>query len=219
MNSSALNRRALLRNSALAGVGYTALYSAAGGAPEPYAARHALRFGVGLILMLGIAAIEHRERPVLRGLDVRLVERVDAEQRARHGGRELPAEELLPELVGRGQPHLVPLAVGALGGLRRGGNQTLALLARGLRVACDVQPVPGPAFAEARGVEELREELWPRVGRSVLQKSVHGLGRRRDAVQVEISATDERARVGRRSELAGRGFGEEEAVERRVISN
>ena len=31
----------------LAGVGYVALYSAAGGAPEPYASRHLLRFGWG----------------------------------------------------------------------------------------------------------------------------------------------------------------------------
>ena len=35
----------------LAAVGYAALYSAAGGAPEPYAARHMIRFGFGLVLM------------------------------------------------------------------------------------------------------------------------------------------------------------------------
>jgi rod shape determining protein RodA len=45
---------------ALAGVGYTALYSAAGGSPEPYAARHALRFGFGLVMMLAIALIDIR---------------------------------------------------------------------------------------------------------------------------------------------------------------
>jgi rod shape determining protein RodA len=45
---------------ALAGVGYAALYSAAGGAPEPYAFRHALRFGFGLVLMLTIALIDIR---------------------------------------------------------------------------------------------------------------------------------------------------------------
>ena len=44
----------------LAGVGYVALYSAAGGAPEPYAARHLLRFGFGLVLMLCIAMIDIR---------------------------------------------------------------------------------------------------------------------------------------------------------------
>jgi rod shape determining protein RodA len=44
----------------LAGVGYAALYSAAGGSPEPYAARHILRFGFGLVLMLSIALIDIR---------------------------------------------------------------------------------------------------------------------------------------------------------------
>lgn len=45
---------------ALAGVGYAALYSAAGGSPEPYAARHMLRFAVGLVMMLCIAMIDIR---------------------------------------------------------------------------------------------------------------------------------------------------------------
>ena len=45
---------------ALAGVGYTALYSAAGGAPEPYAGRHALRFCIGLVMMLGVALVDIR---------------------------------------------------------------------------------------------------------------------------------------------------------------
>ncbi len=43
----------------LAAVGYTALYSAGGG-PEPYATRHAMRFAFGLMLMLGIALIDIR---------------------------------------------------------------------------------------------------------------------------------------------------------------
>ena len=44
----------------LAGVGYVALYSAGGGAAEPYAARHLLRFGFGLTLMVGIAMMDIR---------------------------------------------------------------------------------------------------------------------------------------------------------------
>jgi rod shape determining protein RodA len=43
----------------LAGVGYVALYSAAG-APEPFADRHVLRFGVGLVLMLAVAMVDIR---------------------------------------------------------------------------------------------------------------------------------------------------------------
>ncbi len=45
---------------ALACVGYLALYSAAGGAAEPYATRHILRFGFGLVLMVSIAMIDIR---------------------------------------------------------------------------------------------------------------------------------------------------------------
>jgi rod shape determining protein RodA len=44
----------------LAGVGYAALYSAAGGSPEPYAARHVLRFSTGLVLMIGLALVDIR---------------------------------------------------------------------------------------------------------------------------------------------------------------
>ncbi|HEY3846729.1 MAG TPA: rod shape-determining protein RodA [Acetobacteraceae bacterium] len=45
---------------ALAGVGYTALYSAAGGSPEPYADRHVMRFAAGLVLMVGVALMDIR---------------------------------------------------------------------------------------------------------------------------------------------------------------
>src|SRR6516225_3638841 len=45
---------------ALAGVGYVALYSAGGGAPEPYASRHVLRFAAGLVLLIGIALVDIR---------------------------------------------------------------------------------------------------------------------------------------------------------------
>src|ERR1700744_6059838 len=45
---------------ALAGVGYTALYSAAGGASEPYATRHAMRFAMGLVIMLAIGLTDIR---------------------------------------------------------------------------------------------------------------------------------------------------------------
>ena len=44
----------------LAGIGYVALYSAAGGSPEPYAARHMLRFSFGLLLMVAIALVDIR---------------------------------------------------------------------------------------------------------------------------------------------------------------
>jgi rod shape determining protein RodA len=45
---------------ALAGVGYAALYSAAGGSPDPYAAKQAVRFGFGLVMMLCLALVDIR---------------------------------------------------------------------------------------------------------------------------------------------------------------
>ena len=45
---------------ALAGVGYIALYSAAGGSAELYATRHAMRFAVGVLIMLAIGLVDIR---------------------------------------------------------------------------------------------------------------------------------------------------------------
>ncbi|TQF82224.1 rod shape-determining protein RodA [Elioraea sp. Yellowstone] len=44
----------------MAGVGYAMLYSAAGGSPEPWAFRHGLRFGFGVLMMLAIAMVDIR---------------------------------------------------------------------------------------------------------------------------------------------------------------
>ena len=50
----------ILLIAALAGVGYAALYSVAGGAPRPYAAPQTVRFAIGLLLMLGMAFTDIR---------------------------------------------------------------------------------------------------------------------------------------------------------------
>jgi rod shape determining protein RodA len=55
-----LNWAFVLLVCALAGVGYVALYSVDGGAPRPYAETQALRFAVGLVLMLGVALVDIR---------------------------------------------------------------------------------------------------------------------------------------------------------------
>src|SRR5581483_12186009 len=101
----------------------------------------ALRRDVGLL-----PRREHLARLVLRHLHVRLVERVDAEDRAGDRGRELPAEELLAELVRVGDADLLPLPVGAVDVLARARDEPLALLAGRLR-----QQLLGPQ-AEAAGV-------------------------------------------------------------------
>ena len=45
---------------AIAGVGVLALYSAAGGRFEPWASRHAVRYGAAFVLMLTVALIHPR---------------------------------------------------------------------------------------------------------------------------------------------------------------
>ncbi|MBW6400059.1 rod shape-determining protein RodA [Roseomonas sp. HJA6] len=44
----------------VAAIGYVALLSAGGGNPDTYAQKHAIRFGFGLVLMLGIAMVDIR---------------------------------------------------------------------------------------------------------------------------------------------------------------
>src|SRR5690606_9682173 len=44
----------------IASVGFTALYSAAGGSFEPWAGRQMVRFAVGLALMLSVAMVDIR---------------------------------------------------------------------------------------------------------------------------------------------------------------
>ncbi|HBF99529.1 MAG TPA: hypothetical protein DDW95_13340, partial [Alphaproteobacteria bacterium] len=54
-----LNWPLVILLAAIAGVGGAMLYSAAGGW-EPWSARHLTRFGLGLILMLGVAVLDIR---------------------------------------------------------------------------------------------------------------------------------------------------------------
>ena len=125
-------------------------------------------------LDVGLAGREHLVRLVLRGLDVRLVERVDPEDRAGHRGRELPAVELLPELVRRRQPHLGRLAVRAVSGDSSGRrDQALAVLAGRLgeqllgpepeaaRVRVDRRPCRGPRSSRCRARARARGRGCP----------------------------------------------------------
>ena len=45
---------------ALAGVGYVTLYSAAGGMPYPFATPQAIRFAIGLVMMITVAMLPPR---------------------------------------------------------------------------------------------------------------------------------------------------------------
>ena len=55
-----LNWGFVLLVTALAGVGYAALYSVDGGSPHPYAEAQAIRFAIGLALMLAVALVDVR---------------------------------------------------------------------------------------------------------------------------------------------------------------
>ncbi len=83
---------------AIAGVGYVALYSAGGGAPEPYAAKHAIRFGFGLVLMLCLALV-----------DIRLIARLS--WLAWAGGVGLLVLVLMHGSVGKGAQRWIDLGV------------------------------------------------------------------------------------------------------------
>ncbi len=56
----AINWTLVLLLSALASVGMTMLYSAGGGNFEPWASRQAVRFGIGMVLMLIVAVVDIR---------------------------------------------------------------------------------------------------------------------------------------------------------------
>src|SRR5829696_5077303 len=77
------------------------------------------------------STLEQRVGAVLGRLHVGLVEGVDPEDRARDGDGELPAEELLTQLVRVRKPRLVYLDVVALAA-RKHGDEPLALLPRRL---------------------------------------------------------------------------------------
>ena len=120
--------------------------------------------------------------------------------------RELPAQELVERQVA------VERFDDEVAEVKSAGAVVVVFEAAALGEARDIQPVPRPTLAVARGVEQAGEEFRPRVGGGVFEEVVHGLGCWRDAVQVEVSAADERALVRGRGEGARGGFGEEEAV-------
>src|SRR4051812_39490376 len=86
---------------------------------------------LGLELRI-VARGEHFLRFVLRRLDVRLVERVDLENRPGDRHCELPAEELAADRIRVGQMNLGALAIRAVEALAGRRDEPLALLARRL---------------------------------------------------------------------------------------
>ena len=75
------------------------------------------------------------------------------------------------------------------------------LVAVGVGVADDIEPALRPTFPVARARERFIDEGFPRerIGRGLERLNLSGSGR--EAVQVQVKATDERAAIG-----AGRLF-------------
>ena len=77
----------------------------------------------------------------------------------------------------------------------------IALVAVAVRVAHDIQPVPGPALTISRSRQKFIDDRGERPRRSVLQEAIL-LGRRGwQAGQIEIDPPEQRARLGGRSGL------------------
>ena len=74
----------------------------------------------------------------------------------------------------------------------------VALVAVGLGEAHDVEPMAAPALAVLRQAEQMLDEPWPGVGRSVVHERLHLTIGRRQADEVKVRAANERGLVGDR---------------------
>src|SRR4249919_3338129 len=108
-----------------------------------------------------MARRENLEGLVLGRLHVRLVERIDAEDRARHSCRELPADELGAEVVRIVEPHAPLLAVrSALNRLAGRRHKALPVLAGRLgEQLLGPEPEPARRFVDADLVAPLAPVL------------------------------------------------------------
>ena len=121
-------------------------------------------FGQAMRLLVGLG---QRARLVLARLDIRLVERVDADDRAGHGGGDLPAEEFLADVPDILHADPRDRMAGPLQRLHR-----LALRRIGLPVQLQVGEEPVAAVALGRG-ERLagqRDQPAPLLARALRQK-------------------------------------------------
>ena len=131
------------------------------------------------------------------------------------GSSSSPASLLLEEAVVR----LVVVealddVVAVSPGVRLGGVELVAV---GLGVADQVQPVPAPALAVARGREQSVDHLVVSLGRSVGEEGVDLIGGRREPGEVVSGPAEQRRFLGRRggSEAGRFELRQDEAVDRR----
>ena len=105
-------------------------------------------------------------------------------------GNLLPDELVIGQIAIEGGDDVVAVPVGVRVG------QILVETVR-LRIADDVEPVPAPTFTVAGRVEQTIDQPGERFGRVVGQEGVDFLRCRRQAVQIERGAADQRPPVGR----------------------
>ena len=122
---------------------------------------------------------------------------------------ELPAEKLIEGQIG------VERLDDEVAEVKRADAVVVVLEAGTLGEARDIKPVPRPAFAETRRVEEPIKQARPRVGRAVGQKFRGLLGRGGNAVKIEKRAAEQNVFRGarREREIFRRGLREEKTVD------
>ena len=133
--------------------------------------------------------------------------------RARRAGKEFVAGELFADELVVGLV-LVEGADDVVAVTPHLGAELVALVAVGVGVAHDVEPVPRPPLAVARVGEERVHKLLVGARRAVVDEGEHFLGRWRQADEIEAEAADQRAAVGlgREGELLLGKLGEEEGI-------
>ena len=109
--------------------------------------------------------------------------------------RDLLADELVVGLV------LIHRSDDVVAVFPRGREGEVPLLARALGIARDIEPVPAPALAELRRREQPIHDFLKGFRRLVLHESLHFIGPRRQADEIEIYTPDQRRAVGIRDGL------------------
>ena len=103
---------------------------------------------------------------------------------------ELFANELIPgQILVEGVHYIITITPGP------GAFGIFFIIALRIRVACDIQPMPAPAYAVLRRGEQTIDQLGVGVGRLVGDEILYFLRRGRQAGEVKGGAPDQRGFV------------------------
>ena len=123
-------------------------------------------------------------------------------------GNLLPNEAVEGPVLVERPDHVVPIAPDV--------GEGAVIAAVGIGIARNVQPMPPPALAVARVSEQPVDFLTVCVGVGIAGESMHLLGSRGQADEVEIEASQQEPLRGRRggSQLAALQLGQDEGIDR-----